>query len=276
LLTEIISGVAGAVASAGVTHYIGRWAIPRPTPNLEGEPLVHHPRYPVVVGQNGRLHIDRSRVEDVCRFLLENKKGNSKMAVDLLYLVEHNWDVAQGSESTRQLVDQVRRNYRRKFGQLVEPQALADQRNDLLAQFRDITNGLGDTFSGTPIEFVLHDARDPIHSVVVIRNSITGRREGDEASTWGENVVRAYADGSWRGARSAYRLRDPNTGREIKATTIALKDSTLGLIGALCINVDIERLSPGSPELASIAGYLVATPGGWGDQVFRVDDSYQR
>jgi hypothetical protein len=74
------------------------------------------------------------------------------------------------------------------------------------------------------------------------------------------------------GYQHSYRLRHPSSGKEIKATTIPLEDKQLGLIAFLCVNIDIHRLSPDSQELRELARNLVATPGGWGKQVFDVQD----
>jgi hypothetical protein len=269
MLTEIISAVLGATAAALVT-----WLLTRAVPSgertrLQGKPLASLPDYPIKVGEDGLLHIDLALMERATKEVL--RTYNPRAAVDLLYLVEHNRSFVNQSTLLPEQLERVRRKYRRRLGDLAEPQSLLDQREHLLKQFYNITDGLGETFAGTPIEFVLHDTRDPLHSICVIKNSITGRRVGEQVSTWGEDVVLAYEQMRWTGTKHSYRLRHPRDGRELKATTIPLEDKTLGLIAFLCINIDIERLSPGSPELAKFAERLVATPGGWGAQVFNVE-----
>lgn len=268
-MTEIISGVVGAIAAAVVTWLLTRWTQKEREGRLDGTPLSRLPDFPIKTGPDGLLTIDVPSLERVCQELL--RTNNPRAAVDLLYLVEHNRPVQSATPEVARLLAKIRRRYRRRLGELSEPSGLLSQREHLLRQFRNITDGLGETFSGTPIEFVLHDTRDPLHSICVIKNPITGRRVGDQVSAWGEDVVRAYEHMRWSGTKHSYRLRHPRDGREIKATTIPLEDKTLGLIAFLCINIDIARLSPDSLELRTLAERLVATPGGWGATVFQVD-----
>jgi hypothetical protein len=267
VITEIVSAVLGASAAALVTHFVGRSLSPKEV-TLTGQALVEMPDYPIKVGSNGLLRLDMPSFERVCQELLVHY--NPRAAIDLLYLAEHNRNVVERSANAVLLLDKLRSRYRKKLRQLVEPQSLAAQRQHMLQQFQKITAGLGDTFAGVPIEFVLHDTRDPLHSVIVIKNSITDRKDGDQASSFGEDVIHAYATNKWAGVRHSYRLRHPKNGREVKATTISLEDRTLGLVAFLCVNIDIARLSPVSPELKDLAAKLVATPGGWGAQVFKL------
>jgi len=268
MLTEIISGVLGASAAAVVTHIVTRLDKSLEETRLEGHGLIELIDYPIRVQPDGRLGIDNDALRRVSEQLLH--VYNPRAAIDLLYLAEHN--KAELGQRDLDLLERVRRRYGRRFKRLVEPKSLANQREYLLKQFYNITEGLGDTFAGVPIEFALHDTRDLVHSICVIKNPITGRREGDPATSFGEDVILAYGQMRWTGTKHSYRLRDPKDGREIKATTIPLEDRRLGLIAFLCINIDISRLSPGSPELRDLAAKLVATPGGWGPQVFEVEE----
>jgi predicted transcriptional regulator YheO len=268
MLTEVASAVLGATAAGIVTHMLTRVDKSMEETRLEGQGLIELPDYPIRVKSDGTLVIDTASFRRVAAQLLQTY--NPRAAIDLLYLAEHNR--AELGEAELEMLERVRRRYRRRFKRLVEPKALAGQREHLLKQFYNITDGLGDTFSGVPIEFALHDTRDLIHSICVIKNSITGRREGDEATSFGEDVILAYGQMRWTGTKHSYRLRHPKDGREIKATTIPLEDRKLGLIAFLCVNIDIARLAPDSPELRDLAGKLIATPGGWGAQVFEVEE----
>jgi len=272
MLVAIISAILGALASAIATHMLMRVDKSLDDAILEGQGLIGLNEYPVRVQPDGKLRIDRDSFRRVGAQLL--KETNPRAAIDLLYLAEHNRDELEFEEL--QLLERVRRRYGRRFKHLVEPKTLAEQREHLLKQFCIITDGLGETFSGVPIEFVLHDTRDLIHSVVVIKNSITGRKEGDQATSFGEDVVLAYGHMRWTGIKHSYRLLDLADGRAVKATTIPLEDRKLGLVAFLCINIDIARLSPGSPELRDLAEKIVATPGGRGAQVFDVPDRSEK
>ncbi|WP_327180700.1 PAS domain-containing protein [Streptomyces sp. NBC_01334] len=266
MLTEILGTTIGAVAGVLVTMVITTFRPPSEA-ILKGRPLAELENYPVAVGTDGKIRLDMAEMIAACNYLVSNREPRA--AIDLLYLAEHNRDVI--SPPAALALDRVRRVYRRRYRRLVEPQQLGEQREHILRQFGKITDALGGTFSGLPIEFVLHDTRDPLNSIYTIKNSITGRREGDPVSVFGEDVVRAYGR-RWSGPQVAYRLRQPTTGQIIKATTIPLEDKTLGLVAFLCVNIDVGRMSPESSELRDLAQQMVATPAGWGPQVFAVPD----
>ncbi|MFF3861297.1 PAS domain-containing protein [Streptomyces sp. NPDC002209] len=266
MLTEILSTTIGAVVGVLVTMAMTAWRPPSET-ILRGRPLAELENYPVRVGADGKIHLDMAEVIAACNYLLKNREPRA--AIDLLYLAERNRNAI--SPPAALAIDRVRRRYRRRYRHLVEPKQLGEQREYILRQFGKITDALGETFSGLPIEFVLHDTRDPLNSIHTIRNSITGRREGDPVSVFGEDVVRAYGR-RWTGPKVAYKLRQPATGQIVKATTIPLEDRTLGLVAFMCVNIDIGRMSPESGELRDLAQHMVATPGGWGTQVFAVTD----
>ncbi|MFE9566277.1 PAS domain-containing protein [Streptomyces sp. NPDC006487] len=266
MLTEILGATLGAVAGVLVTMAITMLRPPAEA-ILEGRPLAELENYPVAVGADGKIRLDMAELIAACTYLLKNREPRA--AIDLLYLAERNRNLITPPAALA--LDRLRRGYRRRYRHLVEPKQLGEQRQHILRQFGRITDALGETFSGLPIEFVLHDTRDPLNSIHTIKNSITGRREGDPVSVFGEDVVRAYGR-RWTGPQVAYKLRQPATGQIIKATTIPLEDSTLGLVAFLCVNIDIGRMSPESGELQELARHMVATPGGWGTQAFAVSD----
>lgn len=84
-------------------------------------------------------------------------------------------------------------------------------------------------------EVLVHDLSKLPNSIVAIHGNLTGRKPGDPATDMLLKQVRAGAVETRRG----YKTSLPN-GREMRSTTIAIRDSRGVPFAALCINSDIE------------------------------------
>jgi predicted transcriptional regulator YheO len=104
----------------------------------------------------------------------------------------------------------------------------------LLEQLKQVGNGLAQTFAPF-CEVVVHDLLDPQHAILAIHNNLSGREVGHPATELGlarilnpdfEQVVANYAN-------------QFSDGRQVKSTSIGIKDSEGRYIAALCMNVDM-------------------------------------
>lgn len=105
----------------------------------------------------------------------------------------------------------------------------------LLREAETIATALGKMFPGL-CEVVLHDLRDPDHTVRVIENNLSGRQVGDPATEIG---VARIQDPDYPSVIQNY----PNTfpdGRPAKSTSIGIKNSKGVYIAALCLNLDVS------------------------------------
>lgn len=105
----------------------------------------------------------------------------------------------------------------------------------LLEQIKQIADGLGKTFAPF-CEVVVHDLLDPAHAVLAIHNNLSGREVGHPATELGlariknpefEQVIANYPN----------RFAD---GRQVKSTSIGIKDSQGRYVAALCMNIDLS------------------------------------
>lgn len=105
----------------------------------------------------------------------------------------------------------------------------------LLEQIKQIADGLGKTFAPF-CEVVVHDLLDPAHAVLAIHNNLSGRKVGHPATELGlariknpefEQVIANYPN----------RFAD---GRQVKSTSIGIKDSQGRYVAALCMNIDLS------------------------------------
>jgi predicted transcriptional regulator YheO len=108
---------------------------------------------------------------------------------------------------------------------------------------------LSQTF-GHSCEVVLHDFRTPDASIVAIAGNVTGRHVGGSMSQIGLSILAA---GDEANDLYNYVTRAPS-GRELKSTTLVLRDSNHSPFGLLCINLDITDLRKATEALQHLIG----------------------
>jgi predicted transcriptional regulator YheO len=104
----------------------------------------------------------------------------------------------------------------------------------LLAQVKQIAEGLAQTFAPFT-EVVVHDLLDPAHAVLALHNNLSGRQAGDPATELG---LARIMDPGYEQVIANY----PNQfadGRQVKSTSIGIKDGQGRYVAALCMNVDL-------------------------------------
>ena len=113
-----------------------------------------------------------------------------------------------------------------------------DDTQKFLANYRRIVRLIGDSFPDTGIEIILHDLTNPATALSCIKNNVTGREIGSPAT----NLV---YDLKTRKELSQDKLNyELNIGaRKFKCTTIPIFRDPDGLVGAICINVDVNFLT---------------------------------
>ncbi|PKR53925.1 helix-turn-helix transcriptional regulator [Thalassospira marina] len=104
----------------------------------------------------------------------------------------------------------------------------------LLEQIKQVADGLARTFAPF-CEIVVHDLLDPSHAVLAIHNNLSGREIGDPATELG---LARILDPEFEQVIANY----PNNfadGRQVKSTSVGIKDSEGKYIAALCMNIDL-------------------------------------
>ncbi|MGI6628029.1 MAG: helix-turn-helix transcriptional regulator [Bacillota bacterium] len=108
-----------------------------------------------------------------------------------------------------------------------------------------LADGISKTF-GSSCEVVIHDFADLEHSVVYVAGSVTKRSIGAPLTNLVLGALRVYGEEvpDLIGYRAATR-----DGREIKSSTIFIRDSSGRPIGCLCINLDLTGFRAGQLAL---------------------------
>lgn len=123
-----------------------------------------------------------------------------------------------------------------------------------LAVVRPLLGGIAETF-GRHCEVVLHDFRQPEHSIVAIAGDVTHRHVGGTVSQIGLALMAA-------GDAAEDQLNYPTrtaSGRVVKSSTMLLRDPDGHVFGALCINFDVTDLRLLTGALGELTG-AVAEP----------------
>ena len=115
----------------------------------------------------------------------------------------------------------------------IHPERTPEQRL-LLEQVTQIADGLAKTFAPF-CEVVVHDLLDPAHAVLAIHNNLSGREAGDPATELG---LARIMDPGFEQVIANYPNRFAD-GRQVKSTSVGIKDSKGQYIAALCMNVDL-------------------------------------
>jgi predicted transcriptional regulator YheO len=104
----------------------------------------------------------------------------------------------------------------------------------LLEQTKQIALGISETFAPF-CEVAVHNLLDPKHAIVAIHNNLSGRKVDGPATELG---LARIADKDCPAVIANYSNQFAD-GRQVKSTSIGIKDSSGRYIAALCMNVDL-------------------------------------
>lgn len=225
MLVELVVNIlASAILIAG--GYVG--GMYRERRSRKGKNLEEYGFYPFGVDDSGNVHFDPQRFREAVDYLLKHRND---VAARQLILIGRQNDVEHTLPSEDS--DRFDKLYRRYGGD--------DIRTDtarFLANFKRIVRLIGDSFPDTGIEILLHDLTNPTTALTVIKNNVTGRDIEAPAT----NLV---LDLKKRRKQNQDKLNyELNIGaRKFKCTTIPIFRESDGLVGAICINVDVNYLT---------------------------------
>jgi len=153
-----------------------------------------------------------------------------RAARQLIFIGEQN-DVRQALEP------EERRAYEQLFAKYGGAE-IADDTRAFLENYRNIVRLIGRTFPNMGIEVLLHDLSNPTRSISCIEGGeVTGR-------TLDMGTTTLLIDLKKRRAQNQDKLNyELNIGaRRFKCTTIPIVRKDYGVVGAVCINIDINYI----------------------------------
>ena len=200
--------------------------------------------YPIKLDHEHKPSINPKIYVKALRLFLSEEVNDRLAAMDLIYLRENNLAHIEDFLST----DELKLYHQLLVKYEIDADSFSNKNDISLKNYIRIINNLGDTFKGVNAEFLLHNVRNPIRSIVAARNTekISGRKIGDPSTRFvyqyvvhqGKTLLQSMEDGS----KVAY-LKQFKKNKQVKATTIPIHDDKYGLIGIICINIDIDAIN---------------------------------
>jgi predicted transcriptional regulator YheO len=125
-----------------------------------------------------------------------------------------------------------------QFFEKYDGRKVVDDTNEYLENYVRLVRLIGKSFPNTGIEILLHNLADPAHSLIVLENNVTGRHLRD-------GTTNLLIDLKRRQLLNEDKLNyELNIGaRKFKCTTIPITRKDFGIVGAICINVDVNYLT---------------------------------
>jgi len=115
---------------------------------------------------------------------------------------------------------------------------IADDTTEFLENYVRIVRLIGKSFPNTGIEILLHNLADPAHSLITLENNVTGRHLRDGTTNLLIDLKKRQLQNE---DKLNYELNI--VARKFKCTTIPISRKDFGIIGAICINVDVNYLT---------------------------------
>ena len=158
------------------------------------------------------------------------KNDDHTAARQLIFIGEQNNVRAQLEPAEQKAYAQLFEKYNGK--------KVADDTHEFLENYERIVRLIGKSFPNTGIEILLHNLADPGHSLISLENNVTGRHLRDGTTNLLIDLKRRQL---LHEDKLNYEL---NIGaRKFKCTTIPITRKDFGIVGAICINVDVNYLT---------------------------------
>jgi len=202
---------------------IGKWRLRR---QLRGRNLEQYDFYPFVADANGFPQFSLEQFEHGVQHLL--KRADATAAGQIIVIGEQNGVRYHLGHDALAAYEKL---YARYHGQRVMQDS-----SEFLENYRRIVRLLGATFREMGVEILLHDLVNPSRSITCIASGeVTGRTEGMGTTNLVIDLKR----------RRLLNQDKLNYGLEIgarrfKCTTIPILREPYGIVGAICMNIDIN------------------------------------
>jgi len=219
LLVEILAGI--LLLAAG--FLAGKY---RERRRLQGRSLDDYDFYPYASTRENFAEFSLKDFRLGIHYFLRNT--DARAARQLIFIGEQN--------DVRGQLDAVERAAYEKLFAKYDGKSIADDTHEFLENYRNLVRLIGRTFRNMGIEILLHDLSNPTRSIAVIEGGETTGRSLEMGTTT------LLIDLKRRRALNQDKLNyELNIGaRRFKCTTIPIVRKDFGVVGAVCINIDIN------------------------------------
>jgi predicted transcriptional regulator YheO len=224
-IERLVAEIATALVLLVVGFLIGKH---RERKRQQGKSLDEYDFYPYASTRENFAEFSLRDFRLGMHYFLRNT--DARAARQLIFIGEQN-GVRQALEP------EERRAYEKLFAKYAGA-AIADDTREFLENYRDIVRLIGRTFPNIGIEVLLHDLSNPTRSITSIEGGeVTGR-------TLDMGTTTLLIDLKKRRAQNQDKLNyELNIGsRRFKCTTIPIIRKDFGVVGAVCINIDVNYI----------------------------------
>jgi predicted transcriptional regulator YheO len=225
MLTAILAEALVSVLLLVLGYLVGKY---RERRKLRGRDLTEYDFYPYQTTADNFAEFSLRDFRLGMHYLLRNR--DARAARQLIFIGEQN--------NVRELLDpKDRQSYEKLFSRYRGAEINSDA-TDFLENYRNIVRLLGKTFPHMGIEILLHDLANPGRSLVWIEGAeVTGR-------SLHMGTTNLLMDLKKRRAMNEDKLNyELNLGaRRFKCTTIPIIRKEYGVVGAICMNIDINYI----------------------------------
>jgi YheO-like PAS domain len=224
-LGSMLSELAASAILLGLGFVVGRF---RERRLLKGKDLHQYDFYPYVATPEKYAEFSLKDFRLGLHHLLRNV--DARAARQLIFIGEQN-------QVRQSLSAEDLRAYERLYKKY-HGASITDDSRAFMDNYRNITRQLGKTFPHMGIEVLVHDLSNPTHSICAIESGeVTGRSLEMGTTTLLVDLMRRV---NQKEDKLNYEL---NMGaRRFKCTTIPIVRKDYGVVGALCINIDINYI----------------------------------
>jgi predicted transcriptional regulator YheO len=207
-------------------YFIGKYLEKK---KRRGKNLDEYDFYPFEADKNNFPQFNVKDFRLAIHYFLKNKDYTA--ARQLIFIGEQNNVRAQLETVELKQYENLFRKY--------QGEKIVDDNNEFLENYKRIVRLIGQTFRHMGIEILLHNLMNPSHSIVEIQNG-----EVTDRST-GMGTTMLVLDLKKRKILNEDKVNyELNIGsRKFKCTTIPIFRKEFGLIGAVCINIDINYIT---------------------------------
>ncbi|HET9694413.1 MAG TPA: PAS domain-containing protein [Steroidobacteraceae bacterium] len=225
LARDVGINLMGSLLLFAVGYLVGHWRVRR---QLRGRNLEQYDFYPYVNDPDGFPQFSPELFERGVRHLVRHPDANATS--QMIVIGEQN--------GVRYLLPpQALTAYEKLYARCHGQQVMADSA-EYLENYRRIVQLFGATFRNMGIEILLHDLVNPTRSITCIQGGeVTGRTEG-------MGTTKLVIDLKRRRLLNQDKL---NYGlaigaRRFKCTTVPILREPHGIVGAICINIDVNYI----------------------------------
>jgi hypothetical protein len=224
-ILNIIYGLIASFVFVGIGFLYGRY---NERKRNQGSPLENYRFYPFSLDDSKMLQFNFELFNEAVDSLIKTK--DNQAGKQLVLIGEQN--------NVRQVLKTPFLDKYEKLYKVYNGDKVLDDSTQYLENYKRIVRLIGDSFPDCGIEILLHNLSNPSKALYHLKNNVTGRSVEAPATNLVMDLKRRDSN---KQDKLNYEL---NIGsRKFKCTTIPIYKDKMGLVGAICINVDYNYLN---------------------------------